>query len=257
MSPDRAASAVAPPKTGAATYVRYEILRTFRNRRFLIFSLGFPLVLLLAVGGANQHAKILGISFPLYYMAGMAGFGTMMAIISSGTRISVERQVGWTRQLRITPLRTAVYFEAKILCGYLMALLTIVVLYAAGSALGVRLDVRQWLVMTLLILVSLLPFAILGIVAGHLLKPDSLGPATGGVVTLFALLGGSFGPLSTGKTYVEIVKLLPSYWLAQSSKVAFGGSGWPPVEAWIVIAVWSAVLTRLAVRVYRRDTARM
>lgn len=257
MTVRNAAVAAGPARTGTATYVRYEILRTFRNRRFLIFSLGFPLVLLLTIGGSNQHRTILGVSFPLYYMTGMAGFGTMMAIISSGARISSERQVGWTRQLRITPLRTRVYFEAKILCGYLMALLTIVVLYAAGSAIGVRLDARQWLVMTLLILVSLLPFAVLGIVAGHLLKPDSLGPAIGGVVTLFALLGGAWGPLSTGRTYVEIVKLLPSYWLTESSKVAFGGSGWPPAEAWIVIAVWTAVLTRLAVRVYRRDTARV
>ena len=27
------------------TYIRYELLRTFRNRRFFVFSLGFPLVL--------------------------------------------------------------------------------------------------------------------------------------------------------------------------------------------------------------------
>lgn len=240
-----------------ATYVRYEVLRTFRNRRFLIFSLGFPLVLLLAVGGANQHKHIGPVLFPLYYMAGMAAFGTMMAMISSGARIASERQVGWTRQLRITPLRTSVYFEAKILCGYLMALLTMVVLYGAGSALDVRLDARQWMTMTVLILVALVPFAVLGILAGHLLKPDSLGPAIGGVVTLFALLGGAWGPLSTGTTYVDIVKLLPSYWLAHASTVAFGGSGWPPLEAWIVIAVWTAALARLAVRVYRRDTARV
>lgn len=259
MTASNATALAVARRTSNATYVRFEVLRTFRNRRFLIFSLGFPLVLLLTIGGANAH-KHIGTShilFPLYYMSGMAGFGTMMAIISSGARISSERLVGWTRQLRITPLRTHVYFEAKILCGYLMALLTMVVLYAAGSALGARLDARQWLVMTLLILVALVPFAVLGIVAGHLLKPDSMGPAIGGVVTLFALLGGSWGPLSTGATYVDIVKLLPSYWLAQASSVAFGGSGWPPAEAWIVIAVWTAVLARLAVRVYRRDTARV
>lgn len=257
MTASNVAVATGDTKMSNATYVRYEILRTFRNRRFLIFSLGFPVVLLLTIGGANQHKLIGSIPFPLYYMTGMAGFGTMMAIISSGARISSERQVGWTRQLRITPLRTRVYFEAKVLCGYLMALLTLVVMYAVGSALGVRLDARQWLVMTLLVLVALVPFAVLGILAGHLLKPDSMGPAIGGVVTLFALLGGSWGPLSTGKTYVDIVRLLPSYWLAQASKVAFGGSGWPPAEAWIVIAVWTGVLVRLAVRVYRRDTARV
>ena len=35
------------------TYLRYEVLRTFRNRRFLIFSLAFPLVLLLSIGSVE------------------------------------------------------------------------------------------------------------------------------------------------------------------------------------------------------------
>lgn len=240
-----------------ATYLRYEVVRTFRNRRFLIFSLGFPLIVLLAIGGSHKNATIEGVSFLLYYMTGMAAWGSMAAIISSGARIAAERQVGWTRQLRITPLRTSAYFEAKILCGYLMALVTIAILYLAGSALGVRLDARQWATMTILLLVGLIPFAILGILAGHLLRPDSLGPAVGGATALFAILGGAWGPLSTGHTFVEIVKCIPSYWLVQAGKVAFGGSGWPPAEAWIVIAVWSIVLARLAVVAYRRDTVRL
>jgi ABC-2 type transport system permease protein len=240
-----------------SAYVRAEVVRTFRNRRFLLFSLVFPLVLLLTIGGANKGKHLDGISFPLYYMTGMAAYGSMIAVIASGARISSERLVGWTRQLRITPLRTSIYFEAKILCGYLMALLTIVVLYLAGSALSVRLDARQWATMTLLLLVGLLPFAVLGVMTGHLLKPDSIGPAVGGVTALFAIIGGAWGPLSTSHGFVLVAKLIPSYWLVQSGKVAFGGSGWPPAEAWIVIAVWTLVFMRLAVLAYRRDTSRV
>jgi ABC-2 type transport system permease protein len=240
-----------------SAYVRAEVVRTFRNRRFLLFSLVFPLVLLLTIGGANKSKHLDGISFPLYYMTGMAAYGSMIAVIASGARISSERLVGWTRQLRITPLRTSIYFEAKILCGYLMALLTIVVLYLAGSALSVRLDARQWATMTLLLLVGLLPFAVLGVMTGHLLKPDSIGPAVGGVTALFAIIGGAWGPLSTSHGFVLVAKLIPSYWLVQSGKVAFGGSGWPPAEAWIVIAVWTLVFMRLAVLAYRRDTSRV
>ena len=85
------------------TYLRYEMLRTVRNRRFLIFSLVFPLILFFTVAGANRHVTIDGIGFPLYYMTGMAAWGSMVAVISSGGRIAHERKVGWTRQLRITP----------------------------------------------------------------------------------------------------------------------------------------------------------
>lgn len=242
---------------GHATYLRYEVLRTFRNRRFLLFSLGFPLVLFLVIAGANRSRSIDGIAFPLYYMTGMVAWGSIIAVISSGVRIAAERQVGWTRQLRITPLRTSAYFQSKIVCGYLTALLTIVVLYLAGSALSVRLGAGQWATMTVLLLVGLVPFAVLGVMLGHLLKPDSLGPAVGGITALFALVGGAWGPLSTAAMYVDIVKWIPSYWLVQSGKVALGGSGWPPVQAWIVIAAWTIVLAWLAVVVYRRDTARV
>ena len=75
----------------AVTYTRYEMLRTFRNTRFFIFSLIFPLVLFLLVAGPNRDAELAGISFPLYYMTGMVSWGTMMAVIGGGARIAAER----------------------------------------------------------------------------------------------------------------------------------------------------------------------
>jgi ABC-2 type transport system permease protein len=240
-----------------ATYLRYEVLRTFRNRRFLVFSLAFPLVLLLTIGSTNRHARVEGISFPLYFMVGMVSWGAMVAMISSGARIASERQVGWTRQLHITPLRAGAYFRAKILCGYVMVLLTLLVLYLAGSWLGVRLDAKEWVTMTVLILVGLVPFAVIGIMFGHLLKPDSLGPAVGGLTALFALFGGAWGPPSTGHGFVDVVKCIPSYWLVQAGKSALGRSGWPPAQAWIVVGAWTVVAAWLAVLAYRRDTARV
>ena len=77
----------------AATYVRYELLRTFRNRRFLIFSLGFPLVIYYLVAAPNRNVSDLGgsgLSAPLYLMVGLAAFGTMNAMLSSGARIAAR-----------------------------------------------------------------------------------------------------------------------------------------------------------------------
>jgi ABC-2 type transport system permease protein len=79
------------------TYVRMEILRTFRNRRFFIFSLVFPLVFFYLIAGANQSGTLGGISFAAYYLAGMTSFGTMAAMLANGGRIAGERSVGWNR----------------------------------------------------------------------------------------------------------------------------------------------------------------
>ena len=69
----------------SATYTKFELLRTFRNRRFFLFSLGFPLVLYYLIAGPKRQQHNLdgtGLSAPLYYMVGLAAFGTMSVVIS-------------------------------------------------------------------------------------------------------------------------------------------------------------------------------
>jgi ABC-2 type transport system permease protein len=240
-----------------ATYLRFEIVRTLRNRRFLVFSLAFPLVLFFAIAGPNKNGVIDGVPLRLYVMSGMATWGAMVAVISSGARIAQERSVGWTRQMRITPLSTRAYFTAKVLSGYLIALFSIAALSISGTALGVRMSAAEWATFVIMLLVGLVPIAILGVMLGHLLSVDVLGPATGGITSLLALLGGSFGPLVQSGIVLTIIKWVPSYWLVQAGRSAVKGTGWPPSQAWIVFALWSVVLGRLAAIVYRRDTNRV
>jgi len=239
----------------ALTYARYDLLRVVRNRRYFIFSIGFPLVLFLVIAGSNRHSTIAGIPFPVYYLTGMTAWGSMNGVVSGGGIISLERAVGWTRQLRVTPLPAWAYMASKVARGYAMAALTIIVLYVAGLSMDVHLTASGWLLMTGLIFVGLLPFAALGILLGHLLSPDSLGPALGGITALFALLGGAWGPLAQGGTFHDISRLLPSYWMVQAGEAGLTHAGWSAF-GWLVILVWSAVLTRLAWFAYRRDTGR-
>ena len=241
----------------STVYVKYELLRTFRNRRFVILSLGFPLVLYFLIAAPNRHVASIGgsgISAPLYFMVSLAGFGCMNAVISSGARIAGERSVGWTRQLRLTPLSTRMYFRTKVLTGYLMAFCTLVLLYVAGTSLGVRLSAGHWLDMTVFILIGLVPFAVLGILLGHLLNIDSIGPAIGGITALLSILGGIWFPITSGVMH-DLAQALPSYWLVQASHVGLGGNGWGS-RGWIVNGLWTVALAALAVRAYRRDTGR-
>jgi ABC-2 type transport system permease protein len=240
-------------------YTRYELLRTLRNRRFFLLSLGFPLVLYFVIVSPNRHVSDFdgsGISFAVYYMVGLSSFGTMSAMLSCGARIAAERAVGWNRQLRITPLTPRAYFRVKVLTGYMMALISLLALYAAGVSLGVSLTAHEWLEMTGLILVGLVPFAALGILLGHTLTPDSIGPAMGGGVSLLALLGGVWFPLGGHGFLHDLAQYVPSYWLARASHVALGGRPWSTL-GWVVMAAWTVVLGLLAARAYRRDTGRI
>jgi ABC-2 type transport system permease protein len=238
------------------TYVRYEVLRNFRIWQFIFFALAWPLVVFFTVASTNRHATFDGISFPVYFMTGMAAMGTMIAVVSRGSLIATERAIGWTRQLRLTPLARSTYFGTKMLCGYLMAVLTITAMCLAGTILGVRLSAGQWLTVVGLLLAGLVPFAIIGILFGHLLSAEALLPAVGGTTTLFAFLGGAYGfEVARSGPLLDVIKALPSYWLVQAGKGALLRTGWP-AEAWVVIAAWTVVLIPLTVLAYKRDTGR-
>ena len=247
----------------AATYAKFELLRTVRNKRSFIFSLIFPLVMYFLLAGPNRNnhnftgtaAHPTHIFAPQYYMLGLLAFGSMIAVLSIGARIAAERSVGWNRLLRLTPLSPRTYFRTKVLTGYLMAACSIVLLYACGLILDVRMPIENWLRITGFVLVGLIPFAALGVALGHLLTIDSMGPAMGGITSLFAFLGGTWFPLGDG-VLKDIGMALPSYWLVQASHVAIGGKGWG-ATGWLVIAAWTVGASLLAARAYRRDTKRV
>ena len=157
-----------------STYLRYEVLRNFRNWRFLFLTLAFPLVLYFVGRRARTGTPPSTASpSPSTSWPPWRPWARWPRSSRAAAVIAADRSAGWTRQMRITPLRAATYFGAKVLCGYLMALLTIVLLCLAGTALGVRLSAAQWLTVVGLLLVGLIPFAVLGILLGHLLSADS------------------------------------------------------------------------------------
>jgi ABC-2 type transport system permease protein len=240
-------------------YLRYELLRTLRNRRFFFLALLFPVVLYFLIAAPNRHEQDLsgtGISAPLYFMVSLAAFGTMTAMLSSGARIATERASGWTRQLRISPLKPRQYFRTKVATAYLMALLTIAVLYVSGVSLGVSLPAGKWLAVTALMLIALIPFAALGIVIGHVINPDATGPVIGGGTALLAFISGVWFPVSDHGFLHAVAVCTPSYWLVQAAHIAVGGNAWG-AGGWLVIAAWTVALTALAVWVYWRDSGRV
>jgi ABC-2 type transport system permease protein len=242
----------------AMAYTRYELLRAFRNKRFFLFSLGFPLILYFVIAGPNRGEHDLqgtGLSAPVYLMVSMASFGTMTAMLGTGGRIATERAAGWNRQLRISPLSAFAYLRAKVVIAYAMSLLSLGMLYLAGASLGVRLPAGEWLGMTGLILVGLIPFAALGILLGHLLTTETIGPAIGGGTSVLALLSGTWFPLGDSGVVHDLAQGLPSYWLVQANRVALGGHGWS-TSGWLVVFGWSVVLVAAAARAFRRDTSR-
>ena len=238
-------------------YLLGELRRTFRNPRYLIFSLAMPVVLFLLFSSGSGNDTIGGLSVPAYIMVSMATFGAMSGVFSTAGKIALERSTGWNRQLRLTALSGRQYVLGKAITGFCVAGPALLIVFLAGGlAKGVHLPVLRWPEIALSVLLGLLPIAALAVLLGYIAKPDSLQAVMGGLISLLALLGGLWVPIEEFPNWVgDIAKALPTYWAAGAGRDALAGSwiGWHGV---LVLAVWTVVFGAVAGRAYVRDTAK-
>ncbi|WP_026425246.1 ABC transporter permease [Actinokineospora inagensis] len=236
------------------TYLFLELRRSLRSPRFMIFTVGFPVIFYLLFSSmyanSDPDAKTV-------LMAGMAGFGGLTACVSTGTRIAVERSLGWQRQLRLTPLSPSGYMIAKAICGMVVALGPILLVDVIGLATGVSLNPAQWLQVVLGTWVALIPFAVLGVLIGQVATGDSV-QAIGSATFMLLSIGGGlwFPPEQMPGWLRDIAHVLPSYW--------YGGIGRDVVmhdidagTTVLVLVAWTVGLGLVVMRRFRADTARV
>jgi ABC-2 type transport system permease protein len=239
-------------------YLIFDIRRTLRNRRVLIFSILMPLVLFAIFGMTlPKDASEGGISAIAYVMVSMAMFGSMSAAMSSGGVIAAERDGGWNRTLRLTPLKPQAYVVNKVILSLLLAIPPLLVVFAFGMIFGnVHLSLGQWMTVALVSWLGALPFAAIGLVIGYIAKPDSVQPITGLSTMLIAAFGGLWLPVDQMPSIMKhIAQLTPAYWTGLTSRSALTQSG-VDTQALLVVLAWTVVLGFIGLRRYRADTAR-
>src|SRR6478609_11093470 len=93
------------PLRAMAAYLGLEVRRAVRNRRYLLFAIGFPVVFYVLYTGVLQGKDAApNPTWNAWFMVSMAAYGMIGASLSTAVPIAQERSGGWTRQLRITPL---------------------------------------------------------------------------------------------------------------------------------------------------------
>jgi ABC-2 type transport system permease protein len=239
-----------------STYFKMEILRTVRNGRYLIFTFLVPMILFLVIGAPNKGQQAGAVTLAAYYMTSMALYGAMAAVMTSGGRIAMERAVGWHRQLRLTGLSGRSYIMSKILTGYATALPGMILILAAGALThSANISPQRWLGIAAAILIGLAPMAALGVLIGYLATGESMQQITGLLFLFLSLLSGIWFSINNG-WFLRVAEASPLYWAGLAARDAMQGIwvGWHGVA---VIAIWTVVLARLAMRCYQRATARV
>ena len=239
-------------------YLVFDLRRMMRNRRVMIFSILMPLVLFL-VFGMNLKGEHMddGMSAAAYVMISMAMFGSMSAAMSIGGAIALERDGGWNRTLRLTPLRPQSYIMSKILLSLSLAIPPLVVVFAV-AVLGadVRMSAGDWATVALTAWLGALPFAGIGLIIGYLAKPDSVQPISGLLTILVAAFGGLWVPIENMPSLMKhIAELTPAYWTGLTARSPLTHAGFD-AKALLVVLGWTVVLGAIGLRRFRADTAR-
>ncbi|WP_375385941.1 ABC transporter permease [uncultured Microbacterium sp.] len=247
------------------TYLGIELKRKLRNRRTLIFTILFPIVMFLIIGLPLKDEPLTatpiaqgGPSVGAYIMVSMAMYGAMMSATQTGAAVAVERAQGWSRQLRLTPLNPFVNVVIKMIAGMLMGLFAVVATFAAGAICGIQLSVLQWLSTGLVgwILAGAV-FTALGLLVGYLVPGENAAQITSLAIVLFAFIGGLFYPVSGMPDFMQtIAAFTPVYGISQIARAPLTGESVDLL--WIVNAiVWLAIFVAGTAWAFRRDTKRV
>ena len=232
-----------------------EVRRILRSPRFLIFTVGLPLLYFLIFSGIYASD---GGATVVVLMVMMAAFGAISASISVGGRVAAERHVDWNRQLRLTPLPGWGYLAVKAATAMVVVLPALLLVFGvAAVAKGVELGVGTWLAVLLAAWLSVLPFAAIGLLIGMAATPDSAQGMSTVVMLLFSLLGGVLIPAQVlPAAMVAVARLLPSYWIVAETMGQAFGTGLDG-QGVLVMLAWLVVVGALVAMRYRHDALRV
>ncbi|MEV0903530.1 ABC transporter permease [Streptomyces hokutonensis] len=236
--------------------IKLELTRALRNRKFLFFSVIYPSVIFLLVSNQTGTVDGTGLSIAKYVMVSMASFGALTAVLMGNSeRIAKERENGWVRQLRLTPLPGRGYVLAKTASAAVVSLPSIVVVFIVAAVLkDVRLEAWQWLALTGAIWAGSLVFAALGVAIGYLASGDAVRPITMIVYFGLSILGGLWFPSTTFPTWLQdIAKWLPTHAYAALGQ-AIEQSRSPHAKDITLLVVYFALFAGGAAWLYRKDT---
>ncbi|GAT68541.1 ABC transporter permease [Planomonospora sp. ID91781] len=241
---------------GALIWTELKVLS--RSIEFLVVTIAFPMVFFLVMSEVFGSDRAGGLDMDTYMMISMAAFGAMSVAFAVGPRVGLERQAGWNRQLRLTPLPGWGYVAVKISVAMILALPAVLLVFLAGLLIkGIELTAGQWLAVVLSCWISSLPFAVLGLLIGMAVKPDSAQPIGLAVYLPMAMLGGLWMPVDILPGFMaSLAKALPSYWLAEITRDRLTGAAFDLLGAG-VMAAWFLVALALVIGLYRRDAARV
>jgi len=221
---------------------KYECLRLLRTPSFAVPSLLFPPLFYLLFGvllnkSSGDAAR--------YLLATYGVFGVMgVGLFAFGVTVALEREQGFLIYKRALPMPPGAYLFAKMTMATLFAMMISLLLAALAATVGgVELRASQWLLLFLVNVIGVLPFAALGLYIGSLIGGQGA-PAVVNILYLpMAFLSGLWLPLKLLPTWIaKLAPVWPSYHHAQIALKVIGMDGGKPLALHLGVLLGVTVL---------------
>lgn len=250
-----------------------EIKQFVRSRESMMFTLLFPVVLLVIFGAVFNFEIAPGVQFTQYFTAGMLAAGLLaVGFQSLAIQIPIERDRGVLKRFRGTPMPRWVYFAGKVLMVLAVGVLITAVLLTVGVIFyDVPLPAtgHQWWTLAWVCTLGITACTLLGIAFSSLPRTGRGAPA---MVTPVALvlqfISGVFFVYTQLPVWMQqIAAVFPLKWMTQGMRAVFLPDSYAaqePAGSWelgrvaLILAAWCVAGLVLCLATFRwtsrRDT---
>ncbi len=249
----------------SGTRASVELKEFFRQRESVVFTLLFPVILLLGLGAVLDYDLGAGIDFPQYFMAGVITAGIVGASLQNmAIHIAGERSDGTLKALAGGPMPKTAYFVGKVAQVVAVTSATIAVLLLVGVIVfGIDLPSgAHWLTFAWVTVLGAAACTLLGIAVSSLARNARSASAT---VTPIALVlefvSGVFLPFDEVPGWLQdVAAVFPVKWLAQGLRSVFlpdALAAQEPAGSWelgrvaLVLGIWCVAGLLLCAATFR------
>jgi ABC-2 type transport system permease protein len=236
---------------------KFEWLKSIRNPAFALPAILFPALFYSFFGVLmNQHNP----EAATYLLCTYGTFGVIgPALFSFGAGLAVERGQGWLDIKDASPMPGSAQIVSRLLVSMAFSVMVLVSLgLVAFTFTDVSLSLTQVLTLSIILVFGGLPFCLLGLTLGLLLKAESA-PAVVNLVYLpMSFVSGLWIPITMLPNFLQsLAEFLPPYHLSQLAlKVVALDTGGSVGKHLAILALFSIVFFGLAIMAFNEKSVR-
>lgn len=177
------------------------------------------------------------------------------AIDKVGSRIAAERIEGWEKLLRVTPLNPSIYIVSKTVVPILLIMINLLLITGLAAFKTISQEsLGEWIGIFANLFFGIIPFLVLGIALGYLIKPKNFGMINGLSVFVAFLTCGAIIPVKFALKYLLVFSPFFHY-----SQLIIGAADLADYSNWMLNSLWltwlGCIFSLVAIWAYKREQA--